>query len=201
MRHDKRKKINSERRKLREAGITYRRVRGEEITDEEWEFFSRCYDHTHALYGSPTSLNLEFFREIGRTMPASIFLVIAYREGRMIASALNLRDETAAYGRSWGAMEYHPGLHFEVCYYQAIEFCIEHRLSTYEGGAQGEHKLARGFLPTVVWSAHWLAHPQFAKAVEDYLAKESGRIEHYVDELNDSNPFKKITTDGPSGAL
>jgi predicted N-acyltransferase len=191
MRHDKRKKIHQERRKVREAGVTLRRVPGEEITEEEWAFFARCYDHTHELYGSPTSLNLDFFRRIGRTMPRNIFLVIAYRDEKMLGSALNLYDEKAAYGRSWGALEYVPGLHFEACYYQAIEFCIERGLLTYEGGAQGEHKLARGFLPTVTWSAHRLAHPQFAAAVNDFLRRETGKIEHYVDELNDSNPFKK----------
>jgi len=190
MRHDKRKKIHQERRKVREAGVTFRRVPGEDITDEEWAFFARCYDHTHALYGSPTSLNLDFFRRIGRTMPQNIFLVIAYRGGEMLASALNLYDEHAAYGRSWGALEYVPGLHFEACYYQAIEFCLERNLKTYEGGAQGEHKLARGFLPSVTWSAHWLAHPQFAAAVNDFLRRETGKIMSYVDELNDSNPFK-----------
>ena len=128
-------------------------------------------------------------------MPQHLLLIVALRDGQPIASALNLFDENALYGRSWGTLEYHPGLHFETCYYQAIEFCIANRIATFEGGAQGEHKVARGFLPVTTWSAHWLAQPQFFHAVEDYLRREAGGIDHYVDELNDHNPFKR-----PSGA-
>lgn len=124
-------------------------------------------------------------------MPENILLVIASDQGKQIASALNLYNHEALYGRSWGTLEYHSGLHFEACYYQAIEFCIEHGITTFEGGAQGEHKLARGFLPVTTWSAHWLAHPQFSRAVEDFLQRETGGIIQYVDELNDSNPFKR----------
>lgn len=191
LRHEKRKKIQRERRRVAEAGITFRRVPGEEITGAEWEFFTHCYLHTHELYSSPPSLNLDFFRRIGRAMPGNIFLVLAYRDGDLLGAALNFYDGAAAYGRSWGALEYVPGLHFETCYYQAIEFCIERGLASYEGGAQGKHKLARGFLPSVTWSVHWLAHPQFAAAVEDFLRRETGKIEGYVDELNESNPFKR----------
>jgi predicted N-acyltransferase len=124
-------------------------------------------------------------------LPQHTLLVIATREGRMIASALNIVTEDVLYGRSWGTFEFHSGLHFEACYYQAIEFCIARNIKTFEGGAQGEHKLARGFLPVNTRSAHWLAHPEFARAVENYLHQETSAISEYVDELNDRSPFKQ----------
>lgn len=191
MSHDKRKRIKQERRKVRDAGITFERIRGENITPEQWDFFTRCYAHTHRQYNSPQPLNLDFFLRIGAAMPESILLVIASRDGEPIASALNFFSADTLYGRSWGALEYHPGLHFETCYYQAIEFCIAQKIATFEGGAQGEHKIARGFLPVTTWSAHWLAQPEFSRAVEDFLQREAKGLSRYVDELNDSNPFKQ----------
>lgn len=188
---DKRKKIRQERRRVAEAGIRFERVPGKAITEAQWDFFFLCYEQTHRQYRSPIPLNRDFFRRIGAAMPENILLIIASRDGVPIASALNFLDGQALYGRSWGALEYHPGLHFETCYYQAIEYCIEQGIATFEGGAQGEHKLARGFLPTTTWSAHWLAHPEFSRAVEEFLQRESQGIAHYVDELNDRNPFKK----------
>jgi predicted N-acyltransferase len=199
MRHDKRKRIQQERRRVRDAGIRFEHLRGDRITAAHWEHFQRCYARTHEQFNSPQALNLEFFHRIGATMPENILLVVATRDGRPIAGALNFFDRHALYGRSWGTLEYHPGLHFETCYYQAIEFCIANRIATFEGGAQGEHKLARGFLPVATWSAHWLAHPRFFRAVEDYLCRETGGIDRYVDELNDSNPFKRPQADaGPA---
>ncbi len=198
MRRDKRKKINQERRKVSDAGITFEHVRGEQITPEQWEFFVRCYQHTHIQFNSPQPLNLAFFQRIGKTMPEHILLIIATRCGQPIASAFNFYNHDTLFGRSWGALEYHPGLHFETCYYQAIDFCIRNNIALFEGGAQGEHKLARGFLPSTTWSAHWLAHPQFSKAVEEFLQREAGGVEQYMDELNDSSPFKRAdlkTTD------
>lgn len=191
MSHDKRKRIKQERRKVRDAGITFERIRGEEITAEQRGFFFRCFTHTFRQYNSPLPLNLDFFRRIGASMPENILLIIASRNGEPIASALNFFNDDALYGRSWGASEYYPGLHFETCYYQAIEFCIEQKIATFEGGAQGEHKIARGFLPVTTWSAHWLAHPEFSRAVEDFLQREAKGMSQYVDELNDSNPFKQ----------
>ncbi|CAH1385690.1 GNAT family N-acetyltransferase [Candidatus Nitrotoga sp. M5] len=190
LRQEKRKKIKHERRKVKEANISFNRIRGNEISEAQWNFFYQCYTRTHSQYNSPPSLNFNFFKNIGTAMPENILLIIALRNGKQIASALNFFNTDVLYGRSWGTLEYHPGLHFEACYYQAIEFCIEHKITIFEGGAQGEHKLARGFLPVTTWSAHWLAHPQFSQAVEDYLKRETGNITQYVDELNDSNPFK-----------
>ncbi|GAO37060.1 hypothetical protein SCT_2475 [Sulfuricella sp. T08] len=191
MSHDKRKKIKQERRKVKDAGISFEHIRGKEITTEQWTFFFSCFTHTFRQYNSPQPLNLDFFRRIGASMPENILLIIASRNGEPIASALNFFNNDALYGRSWGALEYHPGLHFETCYYQAIEFCIERKIALFEGGAQGEHKIARGFLPEATWSAHWLAHPEFSRAVEDFLQREAKGMSQYVDELNDSNPFKQ----------
>ena len=129
--------------------------------------------------------------DVGAALPQHTMLVIASREGRPIGSALNYVTREALHGRSWGAFEFHSGLHFETCYYQAIEFCIEHNIKTFEGGAGGEHKLARGFLPVATRSAHWLAQPQFAQAVEDYLIQEADAIAEYVDDLNERSPFKR----------
>ena len=187
---DKRKRIKQERRKISQADIQLQCVTGENATPEQWAFFASCYAHTRQQHHSPPALNLDFFMRIGATMPQQTLLVIASRDGAPIASALNFFTQDVLYGRSWGALEYHPGLHFETCYYQAIEFCIAHNIKTFEGGAQGEHKLARGFLPVVTQSAHWLAHPEFSNAVEDYLQRETSAITNYVSELNERSPFK-----------
>lgn len=191
MRRDKRKKIQQERRRVNDAGIRFLHLRGEQITPEHWQFFMRCYARTHQQFNSPQALNLDFFLRVGKAMPENILLIVALNDQAPVASALNFYDDHALYGRSWGTLEYHPGLHFETCYYQAIEFCIANNIATFEGGAQGEHKLARGFLPVTTWSAHWLAHPRFSSAVEEFLQRESGGIERYVDELNESSPFKR----------
>jgi predicted N-acyltransferase len=190
----KRKNIRAERRKVRDAGVVLRRVRGADITDEEWRFFTRCYRHTYSEHYSKPYLNLDFFRRIGRTMPGNLLLVIAERDGDPIAASLVVHDATTLYGRYWGALEHVPCLHFETAYYQPLEFCIEQGIAVFEGGAQGEHKMARGFLPTRTWSAHWLAHPAFADAVENFLEREAGGIDDYIDELNDRNPFKSAPT-------
>jgi predicted N-acyltransferase len=186
----KRKNIRAERRKVREAGVTLRRVRGAEALDDDWRFFTRCYRHTYAEHHSTPYLNLDFFRRIARTMPQNLLLVIAERDGSPIAASLVVHDATTLYGRYWGALEHVPCLHFETAYYQPLEFCIEQGIQVFEGGAQGEHKMARGFLPTRTWSAHWLKHPAFADAVQNFLERESGGIDDYIDELNDRNPFK-----------
>ncbi|MGA8864177.1 MAG: GNAT family N-acetyltransferase [Gallionella sp.] len=188
---DKRKRIRQERRRVKEAGISLQCVTGESATVEQWSFFASCYAHTRQTHHSPPALNEEFFQRIGAALPHNTMLVIATREGKPIASALNIVTRDVLYGRSWGAFEYHPGLHFEACYYQAIEFCIARGIKTFEGGAQGEHKLARGFLPVTTRSAHWMAHPEFARAIDNFLERETEAISEYVDELNNRSPFKK----------
>ena len=186
----KRKNIRAERRKVMDAGVTMRRVRGTDATREDWVLFNRCYRNTYKDHHSTPYLNLDFFMRIGQTMPDNILLVIAEMEGRAVAASLVIHDADTLYGRYWGALEQVPCLHFEAAYYQPLEFCIEQGIATFEGGAQGEHKMARGFLPTRTWSAHWLAHPSFADAVQNFLEREAGGIDDYMDELNERNPFR-----------
>ena len=186
----KRKNIRAERRKVAEAGITFRHIHGNEATEENWRFFKRCYDHTYAVHHSTPYLNLDFFLRIGAAMPDNLLLIMAERDGKPIASSLVLYDEHTLYGRYWGALEHVDCLHFETAYYQPLEFCIAHNIASFEGGAQGEHKMARGFLPQQTWSAHWLAHPAFADAIEEFLQRERGGIDAYIDELNEHQPFR-----------
>ena len=190
MSHDKRKKVKQERRRVREAGITFRWAEGAEITHADLTFVARCYRQTYRAHGSTPYLNLEFFEHVGRAMPQHLLLVIAERERRPVAASFNVHNSRRMCGRYWGCTEFHPGLHFETCYYQTIEYCIARGLDVFEGGARGEHKLARGLAPAETVSAHWLAHPQFAAAIEDFLARETRGIAQYVDELNDRSPFK-----------
>ncbi len=188
---DKRKRIKQERRKVQEAGLELQCITGEHATAEQWSFFASCYLHTLQLHNSPHQLNADFFQRIGVALPRNTLLVIASREGRPVASALNYVTQDALYGRSWGTFEFHSGLHFETCYYQAIEYCIANKIKVFEGGAGGEHKLSRGFLPVNTCSAHWLAHPQFAQAVGNYLKNETGAVAEYMDELTGRSPFKR----------
>jgi uncharacterized protein len=187
----KRKKIRQERRRVREAGVQLRRLTGSEVREEHWNFFTRCYNATYRAHHSAPYLNLAFFIRLGEKLPDNVLLILAELDGKPVASALNIFSQATLYGRYWGAVGDVPLLHFEACYYQAIEFCIERGIGEFEGGAQGEHKLARGFMPVQTFSAHWLKHPQFADAVEKYLAQETAGIERYVDELNERSPFRK----------
>lgn len=188
--HDKRKKIRQERRKVRNAGITFNWLEGTAISDDDWRFFARCYSRTYREHQSSPYLNLEFFRRIGAAMPDNLVLVRAEREGKAIAASLLVRNGSRLYGRHWGALEHHPALHFEACYYQGIEYAIARGLQVFEGGAQGEHKMARGLLPVTTQSAHWLAHPEFAAAIENFLGRETALIEEHDRELAARNPFK-----------
>ena len=190
MSHDKRKKIRQERRKVHDAGIRFRWLRGGEIGHSDWAFFARCYNRTYRAHRSTPYLNLEFFQRLGQTMPQHVLLIVAEIDGKAVASAFNLYSRDTLYGRYWGTLQDLPCLHFETCYYQGLDFCIEQKIKVFEGGAQGEHKLARGFLPVKTRSAHWLAHPEFSDAVERFLAREHQGIERYVDELNEHSPYK-----------
>jgi len=190
MNHGKRKRIRQERRKVCEAGIEFEWREGAAIRDRDWAFFTRCYRQTYREHHSTPYLNRDFFQRMGAALPGNTLLVIAKRENRPIAASLCIRNRRSLYGRYWGALEYHPVLHFETCYYQAVEYCIVRGLETFEGGAQGEHKMARGLLPQETCSAHWLAHPQFAAAVEQFLAREARGMTRYVDELHERSPFK-----------
>jgi uncharacterized protein len=195
----KRKKVRAERRKVREAGVSFERKVAADITEKDWDFFYRCYANTYAAHLSTPYLTRSFFTALAQTMPRSLLLVVARRGGQPIASAFALFDHERLYGRYWGAVEQVPCLHFEASYYQMIEFAIERQLAVFEGGAQGEHKLARGFEPVTTRSAHWLAHPAFADAVERYLQREASGIEAYVDELNERSALRaQIRTAEPA---
>jgi hypothetical protein len=186
----RRKVIRQERRRVRDAEVTFRRLVGAEIERSHWEFFERCYRRTYAEHGSSPYLSLEFFLRLGETLQAHMVMVLAERKGKAIAASLLVAAQDRLLGRYWGALEHVPLLHFECCYYQAIEHAIEQRIARFEGGAQGEHKLFRGLMPVETHSAHWLAHPQFASAIEDYLERERAGIARYVDELNEHSPFR-----------
>jgi predicted N-acyltransferase len=192
--HARRKNIRQERRRVREAGVGFRWLEGEAIERRHWELFNRCYRGTYAAHRSTPYLSLEFFLRVGAALPQNVALLLAERDGRPIATALFFRDAQALYGRYWGSLEYLPLLHFECCYYQAIEFAIERRIGVFEGGAQGEHKLFRGLLPVETLSAHWLAHPRFASAVENFLEREAAGIARYVNELAEHSPFKEAAS-------
>ncbi len=196
--HDKRKKIRQERRKVAEAGVTFRWSRGVDIGAADWDFFYRCYARTYREHGNAPYLTRDFFHRMAATMPESWLLFIAEREGRPIAASLialsadapDGNAPMAAYGRYWGAIERVDCLHFEACYYQPLQWCIEHGVHRFEGGAQGEHKMARALMPVKTTSAHWLAHPAFADAVERFLEREGAGIENYIDHLGERTPFK-----------
>ncbi|MGA0034376.1 MAG: GNAT family N-acetyltransferase [Burkholderiales bacterium] len=188
--HDKRKKIRQERRRVRDAGIAFSWIEGRDIRPEDWKFFARCYRQTYREHHSSPYLNLDFFLHLGSAMPDNMVLVRAERQGTPVAASLLIRNETRLYGRHWGALEYHPSLHFEACYYQGIEYAICNGLQVFEGGAQGEHKMARGLMPVTTHSAHWLAHPEFSAAIENFLERESAIMEMHDHELSARTPFK-----------
>ncbi|MCU0952016.1 MAG: GNAT family N-acetyltransferase [Burkholderiaceae bacterium] len=190
----KRKKIRAERRKVADAGVTLTRRTGTAITDDDWQFFFRCYAHTYRMHGSAPYLNLPFFRRLGQSLPQNMLLVTAHRDGAPIAASLGVIDDSTSqrrlYGRYWGALEDVSCLHFEACYYQMIEFAIAQRIDIFEGGAQGAHKLARGLDPVPTWSAHWIADPQLRAAIARFVARERDSVEHTIDELNEHRAFK-----------
>ncbi|MEO8740716.1 MAG: GNAT family N-acetyltransferase [Casimicrobiaceae bacterium] len=196
--HSKRANIRQERRKLDSAGVRFVRLTGADIGREQWRFFFRCYTETYRQHHSTPYLTLKFFERIGREMPQNILLVLAIKDGTPVAAALDIYSETTLWGRYWGAIEYIPGLHFEACYYQAIEFCIERRIALCEGGAQGVHKLARGFLPVTTQSAHAIADADFGAAIARFVAHEGADVAQTVDELERSSPFRR---DGESDPM
>ena len=191
--HDKRKKIRQERRRASAHGLSLSWLNGHTATHEDWHFLYRCYANTYALHRSTPYLNLDFFLRLARNLPEQVVLLVAARAGLPVACAFFLRDEETLYGRYWGAVEPLPFLHFELCYYQAIEHCIAHGLQRFEGGAQGEHKVARGLLPVKTYSAHWIADPRFRTAVDDFLGRERQHMSFYLDELNERAPYRSST--------
>ena len=202
---EKRKKIRQERRKVSEAGVTFRWSRGAAITPQDWDFFYRCYERTYLEHGNAPYLSRDFFRLMASTLSEHWLLFVAQRQGQPIAASLialsssntgvNSQNDTTttclvAYGRYWGALERVDCLHFEACYYQPLAWCIAHGYHRFEGGAQGEHKMARALLPVKTSSAHWLAHPAFSDAVERFLEHEDQGLGQYLDNLLKRSPLK-----------
>ena len=189
---DKRKKIRQERRKVQEAGVTFRHNRGRAISAADWAFFYRCYERTYLEHGNAPYLTPDFFERMAQTMPENWLLFIAEIEGQPIASSLIAlsQDGTVAYGRYWGALARVDCLHFEACYYQPIAWCIANGVQRFEGGAQGEHKMARALMPVRASSAHWIAHPQFAQAIGRFLEREATGVDNYLEDLSLRSPLR-----------
>ena len=186
----KRKKIRQEQRRVQEAGIRFELLSGVDIKAEHIAFAHACYANTYHVRGRHPYLTPDFFRHLATEQADNLLLVIALRDDEPIAMALNLYTADTLWGRYWGCLENIPCLHFDTCYYQAIDFCIARGIRLFEGGAQGEHKLARGFMPVTTYSAHWVAHPEFRAAIAHFLQRESGGIAEYMDELNEHSPFR-----------
>lgn len=188
--HNKRKKINQERKKVVKSGVTSRLIKGQNATEQDWDFFYQCYCTTYNEHRSTPYLTRTFFSEISQTMPEHILLIMAEKGDQNIACTLNFYNKDTLYGRYWGATTFVSGLHFELCYYQAQQFCIDEDIQYFEGGAQGEHKLARGFKPRPTCSYHKITHPEFALAIKDFLTREASGIAAYTTELEERAPFK-----------
>ncbi|TDI59217.1 MAG: N-acetyltransferase [Alphaproteobacteria bacterium] len=187
----KRKNIRKERRQALENGIEIEWVTGSDLTEHHWDAFYDFYvDTSNRKWGQPY-LKRSFFSLIGERMPDRVLLILCKREGQYIAGAINFIGTETLFGRNWGCVEHHPCLHFEACYYQAIDFAIEHKLSSVEAGAQGQHKLARGYMPQFTYSAHWIADAGFRRAVANFLKDEGAYVESDQRILADHGPFKK----------
>ncbi|MES2859515.1 MAG: GNAT family N-acetyltransferase [Pseudomonadota bacterium] len=194
MDHKHRKNIRQERRKVRDAGIAFRVVHGDEATEAELVAMHGFYLQTFAEYGNSPALTLGFLRHLATSMPRQLVILLAERNGLPIAGALCLRGGETLYGRYWGAGELHAGLHFEACYYQGIEYCLREGLTGFEPGAQGRHKIARGFLPTLVRSRHWVADPRFAAALRGWCAEERRGVGQQLLQLLAHSPFRVEAT-------
>jgi predicted N-acyltransferase len=193
MQRDKRKKIQQERRRVADQGVVFQAVEGTDIDEGLWDFFHQCYTDTYAAHGSTPYLNRDFFRRMQQDMPQHWLMFVGSRGGERVAASLVAIDRARgwAWGRYWGCVESLPCVHFEACYYQPLAWCLAQGFVCFEGGAQGEHKMARGLLPVRTVSAHRLSDPRFSNAVADFLAREGQGMAQYMDELNEHQPFKR----------
>jgi predicted N-acyltransferase len=187
---DKRRKMNQDSRKVADAGVTFTWLRGQEISEEDLAFFYECYVNTYRNHYSSPYLTLACFGRIAKALPDGLVLILAWRDGHRVAAALNVVGGDSMYGRYWGSKEFIGSLHFEICYTQAIAYCIANRIAFFEGGAQGSHKMSRGLLPTATFSAHWVTDRRFADAIGNFLEAETEGIERALDELEEHTPFK-----------
>lgn len=190
-RSEKRKKALRERRRIKEDGITFRTLHGHEMDTEMWRVVFGFAASTFEARGHEHYLNEDFFRAISAALPGSVMVKLAVHDGQPIAAAIFFRSDDTLYGRYWGAAAQFDSLHFETCYYQGIEYCIEHKLQHFEPGTQGEHKIARGFEPADIWSAHWIADPRFRRAIDDYLGQERPAIDEYMRTVREHLPFRR----------
>jgi uncharacterized protein len=188
----KRKTMRKERETAVASGLTIKHVAGRDISEAHWDAFYTFYTDTGSRKWGRPYLNRAFFSQLGATMPDQCLLIFAERDGVPIAGALNLIGGDCLYGRYWGCIEHHPCLHFEICYYQAIDYAIAHKLARVEAGAQGDHKLARGYLPAATYSLHWIADSGFRKAVDRYLREERAHMAEQREMLAEYAPFKKV---------
>lgn len=187
----KRKKVKRERRFVEEAGIRMEIVHGDEASEAQWQAMHRFYTSTFERKSGMPTLSLEFFLDIGHSMGDQVVLVMAHLGGQLVAGAINLRGDTAFYGRHWGCLDRYHSLHFETCYYQGIEYSIRHGLDLFEPGVQGEHKISRGFLPTLTWSAHWIRDAAFREAIARFLDNEHGLVMDYSRDMQLYSPYRK----------
>ena len=187
----KRKKVNRERRRVAEQEIELRTLHGTEVDAEDWAMFHRFYVDTFEKNAGIPTLTLPFFEEVGRNLGDRVVMVVAEHEGRPVAAALNFRSDEALFGRYWGCDRDFHSLHFEACYYRGIDYCIEHGLARFEPGAQGEHKIARGFLPTTTWSAHWIRDEDFRDVIETFCRRERVFMQQRCEELMEWSPFRE----------
>ncbi|KAA9133378.1 N-acetyltransferase [Marinihelvus fidelis] len=200
LKSSRRKNLRKERRRVAEQGVVMARVAGPDITDDDWGGFYRCYRGTFEAHsGHAGYMNRAFFTRLRQAMPEQLLLVTARREGELVGSALCLYDRQALYGRYWGALAPISGLHFETCFYQGIEFCIEQGLHRFDPGAQGEHKLLRGFEPVITRSLHWIADTRFRRAIDDYLERERPAARQYGEDAVRYLPFSTGADPGTSG--
>ncbi len=188
----KRKNVRQERRRVREQGIEFQVLHGGEIDAEQWRIYHDFYQDTFLRLGGVPTLSRGFFEELGRSMPENVVLVLARHRGRDVAAAFSLRGPDTLYGRHWGCSEDFDALHFEACYYQGLDYCIRHGLQRFEPGAQGEHKVSRGFLPVRTRSAHWIAHAGFRSAIADFVERERSSLDYYETELRGHSPYKAV---------
>jgi len=188
----KRKKIRAERRKVIEQGIRFESRSGSDLKEHDWAFFYACYDRTYRLHGNAPYLTLEFFLRLHQSQPERSVLFLGYDDLGPCCASLLFRHKDRAFGRYWGAIRDYPFVHFEACYYQPIEWAIREGIQCIEGGAQGQHKMARGFDPAATESWHWLRHPSFANAVEHFLDKEGAHMALLLDELQEHRAFKSV---------
>jgi len=186
----KRKKARRDRRRVNEAGIRFRRLRGKQLTSDVWSTVYRLISMTFMRRGSLPYFTQDFFATISHVLPDNVLVILAEQAGVAVAAAVFFVGERTLYGRYWGSDGHFDALHFETCYHQGIEFCIDNRLQLFEPGTQGEHKISRGFVPAETWSAHWLMHAEFYSAIGDYLDEERRHIERYMQAVESHSPYK-----------